>query len=127
MNLDEIEALLAKATKGPWSEGDPAITGELAIRSVVPVYATTNVVCRPTHPRDAALIVALRNAAPSLLAAAREAGRLRVALKASAEDLRHFENEHTYGGVSMTGEELREYAQRARSAADAALAVKAEA
>ncbi len=64
-----ILARAKKATKGPWrfDPSDPAIDGSPAIRSSVGVYATTNVVARPTAPRDAEFIAHAREDIPALL------------------------------------------------------------
>jgi len=73
--LDALEALLGRATPGPmsWKKAGATRTG-----------VATGALCTPTTTAgyffedDGLLLVALRNAAPRLLAAAREANRLRA-------------------------------------------------
>ena len=75
-DLDALDALLAKATAGPWSargrDVDAPTGGSLLIVHGVPSCAA--------HPiRDAEAIAALRNAAPRLIAMARgRAGERRI-------------------------------------------------
>lgn len=76
--LDRLESLLAKATPGPWDvvidpDGPPRV-----YRGRSGGFCVSD---RADHLRadaDAGLIVGLRNAAPALLAAAREAEELRA-------------------------------------------------
>ena len=84
--IDEIEALLARATPGPWyhHEGD-IMVGPLN-HGYGPKIASANYdggPCRneiagflPETVRRAALIVALRNSAPDLIAVVRAAAKV---------------------------------------------------
>ena len=80
--LAELERMLAKATPGEWSclnkvgvvfgpDCQVAHCGDFGDKELVPFNADR-------WQSDAALIVALRNAAPSLIATAREAEALRA-------------------------------------------------
>lgn len=63
LNLEELETLLAAATPGPW-EADHNCTTFL--------YSTEYEIGRIESGQDADLIIALRNAAPALIARVRE-------------------------------------------------------
>lgn len=90
--LDELERLVAAATDGPWINGERILAEEgciaLQVEDHADIYRVTedgncNVACATFEQQDADCVVALRNAAPSLLAMAREHAKLR-------EWLRHF-------------------------------------
>jgi hypothetical protein len=77
--LAELEALLAKATPGPWlSDGNMVSTEDALFMGREEDIVGEDIV----RDEDAALIAALRNAAPALLAAARELNAVRHALAA---------------------------------------------
>lgn len=83
--LAELERLDTLATQGPWSHGRTVpgyprfIIGECLGWNL---YPATNEVTHGTRAEDdAALIVALRNAAPALLATCRQAEELRALVK----------------------------------------------
>lgn len=79
-NLEELERLLAKATPGPWEhDSGPALNGTYHVVN----DADENMICEcydgeSYDEHNAALIVALRNAAPSLITTAREVEGLRA-------------------------------------------------
>jgi predicted RNase H-like HicB family nuclease len=75
--IEELERLLAAATEGPWKISEHAVRGDICINAGRGGWAFEMYAMLDTHPderaemclrSDAALIVALRNAAPSLLA-----------------------------------------------------------
>jgi len=74
MDLDALEALEQAATPGPWRvepfDDDPR---ELAICGPVGVKGAIVATDVPLLPADAALIAAVRNVLPALIAAARAA------------------------------------------------------
>lgn len=78
-SLSHLESLLAKATLGPWSHGhyDVAVQG--------PDWPVFETVSGPIAQQDAdiALTIALRNAAPALIAAARRVQELEAAIVAA--------------------------------------------
>ena len=89
MNLSDLKALLEKATPGPWYVGSDGLQD-----AYMPIHAPSwggfIDVCIPDNEEmkefvaegnaNAALICALRNAAPALIAAAEREERLRKAL-----------------------------------------------
>jgi hypothetical protein len=100
--IAEMERLEKASTIGPWINGE-RITPEdncmaLQAEEHADIYRETkhgncNVACATFEPVDADLVVALRNAAPQLLASAREANRLRAQvamLRFALVDARHF-------------------------------------
>jgi hypothetical protein len=80
-DLDELERLLSEATPGDWHQG-PYYRADIHAQG----YGESGslAVCGssmiPQNVSNAALIVALHNHAPALIAQAREAARLRDAL-----------------------------------------------
>lgn len=70
-NLEELERLLAKATRGPWI----ADKGEIRHPDGPEKWGLPG---GPQERANCAAIVALHNAAPSLIAKAREADELRA-------------------------------------------------
>lgn len=73
LDLDGLEALLAKATPGPWAidndEGVPFLTSAASRKhATLARYGVNN----ENNDADFALIATLRNAAPQLLAIARK-------------------------------------------------------
>jgi len=79
--IDEIEALLARATPGPWwNEGSPlSPTGKVhhggACNRVLTCHNDVDGTTADAND-NAALIVALRNAAPDLIAVVRAAAKV---------------------------------------------------
>lgn len=69
--LDDLDALLAAATPGPWRHS--ADEAHLAPYVADPHGHTITILRTPRGEADARLIAALRNAAPDLLAVARAA------------------------------------------------------
>jgi hypothetical protein len=93
--LDEIEGLLARATPYPWrrrlrcADGDYSVESE-AGASVMYFNRRGNA----EDARNAELVVALKNAAPALLAAARERDELATKLaEVRAEMVRYTKSE----------------------------------
>lgn len=85
--IDELERLMTAATPGPWrDEREPPPTRNrwfethdgAPIESRGTHFALGVAVGVTAEPRDAAAIVALHNAAPALIKAAREVERLRA-------------------------------------------------
>lgn len=85
--IDELERLMTAATPGPWrDEREPPPTRNrwfethdgAPIESRGTHFALGVAVGVTAEPRDAAAIVALHNAAPALIEAAREVERLRA-------------------------------------------------
>ena len=74
--LDELSRLIGNAAPGPWYEhGDED------------VYGDNGPVCTPFSDADARLIVAMRNALPALIAAARRCEALDIAMRELASDI----------------------------------------
>jgi len=81
LNTDHLRALLAAATPGPWmaGEGDPE-----SILSTVNWHCLAQANDALPNMRDnAALIVALRNTAPALLAEVERLGKFEAMVKAA--------------------------------------------
>lgn len=128
--IDRIEALLAKATPGPWEEEyDPCLPGDHATAVCLPGYAgqmgTFLAYCQHNWhdvvagerriswkeaETNAALIVALHNAAPALIAAARENERLRKGLSTAVSCLEQCTN------GEATQQDMEAWAEDARAA-----------
>jgi len=96
MTLDELEALLEKATPGPWLVHGPSaapsgvptqwqhyyeIRVDDGSKDGWPYRIAGTLINAAQSAHDYALIAALRNEAPRLLAAARENERMREALE----------------------------------------------
>lgn len=88
--IEAMEALLGRATPGPWRDFGGEIHCEPPSEDFVSCIGTFEEACNSENDRG--VIVALRNAAPSLLAAAREAVRLREELARVRADLDKAEN-----------------------------------
>lgn len=70
LDLDQLERLLSEATPGPWEADHNCTTF---------IYSTEFELGRIESGQDADLIIALRNAAPALIARIREQeGRIRT-------------------------------------------------
>ena len=70
--IDEIEALLARATPGPWVQTEWMVDASGLGRELASFELD-----EPVDIDNAKLIVALRNAAPDLIAVVRAAAKLR--------------------------------------------------
>lgn len=114
MNIDQLKALEAKATKGPWVWGngwdDPILASEdsdergskyadcrllgpdgaevipIRVDHYEPIWDTTERCEQPTRD-DRALIAALRNAAPHLIAVVDIATRIRDDMIANGDNI----------------------------------------
>ncbi len=81
LNLNELEAAVGKMTPGPWMDNphyECAHTHNASI-GLRPVYHYSH--NNPNATTDSAGLVALRNAAPELIAAARERDELAALLR----------------------------------------------
>lgn len=83
LDLDALEALGEKASPGPWKSFFDGAVYRIGERGHTPVFIHGD-------RDDAAFVVALRNAAPALISAARELDTLREALEAAGEALETF-------------------------------------
>lgn len=123
LDLAKLKALEAKATPGEWFAWSPVgrnPDGHMVSMNAVHTEAAPRL-CHECGERkhepgpnaDDALVVALRNAAPALIAAAEENKRLREALEFYAMG---FIANHTPEGVFTTGPAVDDGGERARAA-----------
>jgi hypothetical protein len=84
MNLTELENAVSKMTPGPWSYADRGHGS--CIQPCELWVGDCSSLPRNQHRHDSSGIVALRNAAPDLIAAAKERDELAAMLRECAEN-----------------------------------------